>query len=51
MVRGNMIQNCPITSDDVTNPRAIFGPDLASIRGKTVWRTPAPEVVDYVEVP
>jgi hypothetical protein len=34
MVRGNMIQNCPITSDDVTNMRAIFEPDLASIRGK-----------------
>jgi hypothetical protein len=51
MVRGNMIQNCPITSDDVTNVRAIFGPDLASIRGKTVRRTPAPVVADYMEVP
>ncbi len=29
----------------------IFGPDLASIRGKTVQRTPAPVVADYVAVP
>jgi hypothetical protein len=29
----------------------MFGPDLASIRGKTVQRTPAPVVPDYVAVP
>ncbi len=46
-----MIRNCPITSDDVTNVHTIFGPDLATIRGKTVWRTPAPVVADYVEAP
>ncbi len=51
MVRGNMIQNCLITSDDITNVRTIFGPDLASIRGKTVRWTPATVVADYVEVP
>jgi hypothetical protein len=51
MVRGNMIRNRPIISDDVTNAHTIFGPDLASIRGKTVRRTPAPVVADYVEVP
>jgi hypothetical protein len=51
MVRGNMIRNCPIISNNVTNACAIFGPDLASIRGKTVWQTPAPVVADFVEVP
>jgi hypothetical protein len=51
MVRGNMIQNCPLTSKDITNRCAIFGPDLASIRGKTVQRTPALVMVDYVNVP
>ena len=43
--------NCPITSHDVANARTIFGPDLASIRGKTVRRTPEPVVTDYVAVP
>ena len=35
MVSSNMINNCPIDSTDVSNARAIFGPDLASVRGKT----------------
>jgi hypothetical protein len=35
----------------MTNARAIFGPDLVSIRGKTVQHTPAPVVADYVVVP
>jgi hypothetical protein len=51
MVRGNVIHNCPIAPEDITNMHAIFIPDLASIRGKTVWRTPAPVVADYVDVP
>jgi hypothetical protein len=50
MVRGNMINNCPATTDAITNTRAIFGPNLASLRGKTVRRTPAPVVADYVSV-
>ena len=36
MISSNMIKNCPIDSTDVSNTRAIFGPDLASVRGKTV---------------
>jgi hypothetical protein len=51
MVRGNMICNCPIAPEDITNMHAIFGPNLASIREKMVWCTPAPVVVDYVDVP
>jgi hypothetical protein len=51
MVSNNLIANCPITSSDVTNLRTIFGPDLASIRGKTVRHTPAPVVADYGVVP
>jgi hypothetical protein len=50
MVRGNVICNRPIAPEDITNARAIFGPNLASIRGKTVRRTPAPVVADYVDV-
>jgi hypothetical protein len=51
MVRGNMIKNCPVTPDAITNARAIFDPNLPSLRGKTVWKTPAPVVSDYVLVP
>jgi hypothetical protein len=53
MVRGNTINSCPVIINAITNVRAIFVPDLASLslRGKTVWRTPAPVIADYVTVP
>ena len=40
MVSSNMIKNFPIDSTDVSNARAIFGPYLSSVRGKTVRRKP-----------
>ena len=51
MVSSNLIENSPINSQDVANARTIFGPDLASVRGKTVRRTPEPVVTDYVDMP
>ena len=51
MVSNNLIPECPITSTDITNARAIFWPDLPSVRGKTVRTTPAPVVADYMAVP
>jgi hypothetical protein len=50
MVSSNVIKNCPITVSNVTNARNIFGPNLASVRGKTVQWTPALVVADYVAV-
>ncbi len=51
MVRGNMKKNCPVSASAITNACAIFVPDLASMRGRTVWRTLGPVVEDYVSVP
>ena len=51
MVSNNMIPNCPVARSDIANAKAIFGPDLPSVRGKTVRRAPAPVVADYVAVP
>jgi hypothetical protein len=51
MVSNNLIAICPITSRDVSTAWTIFGPDLASIRGKTVRRAPEPVITDYVAVP
>jgi hypothetical protein len=31
IVSSNMMANCPFSKSDVTNVRAIFGPDLASV--------------------
>ena len=40
MVSNNMIKNCPIDSTDLSNARAIFVPDLASVRGNIFQREP-----------
>ena len=50
-VSSNMIKNCPIDSTNVSNARAIFGPDLAIVRGKTVRRKPKSIVEEYAAVP
>ena len=36
IVRANMISNCPINANDIANTHDIWGPDLASLRGKAV---------------
>lgn len=40
ILRNNLLVNCPITSQDAKNAEAIFGPDVGSLKGKTVWRRP-----------
>ncbi len=40
LVRLNLLKDCPITNSDIVHANKIFGPDLANIRGKTVWRKP-----------
>ena len=36
MVSKRMIQNCPISLSDIARANEIFGPDVATLRGKTV---------------
>ena len=51
MVCNNLIQNCPITTDDIKNAHKMNGPDIASLKGKTVrWTLPA-ICSDYIHVP
>jgi hypothetical protein len=51
LVSGNLIPNCPIARTNISNAGKIFGPDLESIRRKTVCRMPSPVVGDNVAVP
>jgi hypothetical protein len=51
MVRVNMIINCPVTPTDITASDKILGPDIASLKGKTVRNTPAPVLTDYMKIP
>jgi hypothetical protein len=51
LVRSNLITNCPVSTTAVTNAHAIFGPDLAGVRGRTVRRPPESVRTDYVQIP
>jgi hypothetical protein len=36
MVRSNIIKNCPIYPIDIINAHKLFGPDIATLKGKNV---------------
>jgi hypothetical protein len=46
-----MLKDCPVANNDICNTHNIYGPDLASIRGKTVWQKPKRVVTDYIKIP
>ena len=51
MVSSNMIENCSISTSDMSNARTIFGPDLPIVRGETVRQTLVLVVAEYISVP
>ena len=40
LVRRIFIHNCPVTADDAQRALTIYGPDVATLKGK--WPTPVP---------
>jgi hypothetical protein len=51
MVSSNMITNCPVTPTDINAANNIFGPNVASLKVKTVRVTQEPVLMEYVKVP
>ena len=51
LISGNFVKNCPVTVEDVTIAEKIFGPDIATLKGKSVRRRPPTIRQDNVEVP
>ena len=51
MVRSNTIVNGPVTFSDVKKAKLVFGPDITSLKGKSVRRKPASGVINYVAIP
>ncbi len=41
IVNSNVLNNCPITAEDIQNAELLFGPNLGSLKGKTVRRSGA----------
>ena len=47
----NLIPNCPVTREDIMNADRIFGPDVGSLKGKTVRRNTEHVEVANIPVP
>ena len=51
IIKGNMIKNCPVTIEDINVCEKVFGPDIYTLKGKTVRSKPKIAVKDYIEIP
>jgi hypothetical protein len=47
----NIILNCPVTVDDAKRALIIYGPDIATLKGKTNRGQPATRIPDFTAVP
>ena len=50
-IENNLLPNCPVTRRDVLMAEQIFGPDVGSLKGKTVRRQPPRVKVTEVALP
>jgi len=48
-VQNNMILNCPITKEDIIHAEDILGPNLSSLKGKTVCKTPERVILNSLD--
>jgi len=47
ILRNNLIRNCPVTPNDAKHALLIYGPDPATLKGKTTRSAPAPHVPTF----
>ena len=51
IVDSNLLPNCPVTRDDVLAAQRIFGPEVGSLKGKTVRRASTSVAAEQLEIP
>jgi hypothetical protein len=51
LLKHNQIINCPLTHDDALRALAIYGPDIATLKGKMTRATAARHAPSYVAIP
>jgi hypothetical protein len=51
IIQMNAIKNNPVTTEDVDIAEKIFGPDVATLKGKMTRCAPIPVIEDRIEIP
>ena len=51
LLRLNIIQNCPVTVEDVTITDKIYGPAISSLKAKSMRWKPKSVKKDTIEIP
>jgi Reverse transcriptase (RNA-dependent DNA polymerase)/Zinc knuckle len=51
IVDARLLPNCPVTRQDILAAEDIFGPAVASLKGRTTRRSPAPVRVGFANIP
>ena len=51
IVENNLFPTCPITCDEIIAAERIFGPDVGSLKGKTVHRSSVPVRTSSTNIP
>ena len=51
LVNGNFVKNCPITINDINIAENVYGPDIATLKGKSTRHRPPVVQQDNIEVP
>ena len=50
-IKNNLINNCPITIQDIEAAEKIYGPDIAALKGKTTRKQPMRVNTEIIAVP
>ena len=51
MLHVDLIANCSVTLENISDAHQLFCENLGGLRGKTVHRKPEQVVIDYVQIP
>eukprot|EP00957_Ditylum_brightwellii_P057647 4371044-Ditylum_brightwellii.AAC.1 len=51
MVKLNLLPDSPISLQDVKNAEFLFGPDLGSLKGKSIQESPKQVTTKYIHIP
>ena len=51
MIRQNIIHNFPVTVEDIEIAEKIFGPDVYTLKRRTMRQIPKVDVEYFIEIP